>query len=257
MIHIAELELGGFITDNYYHEMVGEMIKQRDSIIVSIAGDKAIVSGVIIAGSPEVATEGVVVYNNKVYSFIGGNVQDDVTIKRIAIDRPNSAQILSPAYYKDVIQFGNDGLETFSFSELKRTDNLSTIKGVLSQVPSETKVGLSRPATSQEIEGGAKSDVFISPSNFPSSVLKQLKSDSYTIGNIPATDHNVTISFSDIGTSNYIIIGNLVSLSNDPQGDNDIVWVYYDKTATGFSISFREITGGTKNYKFDYVIVAM
>jgi len=120
MKHIAELAVGGFITDNYHHEWIEEMVKQRDASIVSFAGNKKIISGVVVSGDPEVATDGIVVYNGKVYSFVGGAVQTTVTIKRIATDRPNADGIPAAAYYEDIIEFGDDGLETFDFDELKR-----------------------------------------------------------------------------------------------------------------------------------------
>tara|TARA_R110002096_G_scaffold301316_1_gene496184 strand:- start:1272 stop:2042 length:771 start_codon:yes stop_codon:yes gene_type:complete len=120
MKHIAELALGGFITDNFHHEWIDSMMKQRDSSILSLVKDKTILTGVLISGNPSIATDGVVVYNGKIYSFIGGEVQTEVTIKRVATDRPNANGIPAAAYYEDVIEFGNDGIETFNFSELKR-----------------------------------------------------------------------------------------------------------------------------------------
>lgn len=118
MKHIADIQPGGFIVDNEYHVSIGEMIKERDAAILALAGDNAIISGVQVSGSNH--TAGVVAYNGKLYSFIAGVTQTSVTTKKVALDRPNANQVDAPAFYKDVIEFGNDGFETFNFSDLVR-----------------------------------------------------------------------------------------------------------------------------------------
>jgi hypothetical protein len=132
MIHIADIEPGGFIVDNEYHKKIGEMIKERDASILSLAGNKVIIYGVQPNGIN--TTSGQVSYNNKIYRFIGGETQETVTIKRIAIDRPNASSIPSPAFYEDVLEFGDDGLETFNLSELKRWYQNQPIKGELKEI---------------------------------------------------------------------------------------------------------------------------
>jgi hypothetical protein len=118
MKHIADIQPGGFIVDNEYHLSIGEMINQRDAAIIALAGDKAIISGVLVAGASH--TAGVVTYNGKLYSFAAGTTQATVTIKKVALDRPNANQVDAPAFYEDIIEFGNDGFATFNFSDLKR-----------------------------------------------------------------------------------------------------------------------------------------
>ncbi|MEE9408116.1 MAG: hypothetical protein V3V28_08585 [Polaribacter sp.] len=118
MKHIAEIAVGGFIVDNEYHKTIGEMIAQRDVAILSLVGNKAIISGVTVDAANH--TNGIITYNGKIYSFVGGVTQATVTTKRVAIDRPNESQVDAPAYYEDIIAFGDDGLETFPFSDLNR-----------------------------------------------------------------------------------------------------------------------------------------
>jgi hypothetical protein len=118
MKHIADIQPGGFIVDNEYHLSIGEMINERDATILALAGNKAIISGVQVDGSNH--TAGVVTYNGKLYTFIAGVTQTQVTTKKVALDRPNANQVDAPAFYEDVIEFGTDGFETFAFSELVR-----------------------------------------------------------------------------------------------------------------------------------------
>jgi microcystin-dependent protein len=121
MKHLAELAVGGFITDNYHHEWNEAALKERDAAIIAIAGDKTIITGVIVDSGN--ATAGVVTYNGKLYTFLPGALQATVTTKRVATDRPNAVGIPAAAYYEDIIEFGDDGLETFDFADLKRYYN--------------------------------------------------------------------------------------------------------------------------------------
>ncbi|WP_373942670.1 hypothetical protein OEG92_05610 [Polaribacter sejongensis] len=118
MKHIAELERGGFIIDGEFAETVGEMISQRDTAVASLAENKAIISGVEVSGTSR--TNGIVSLNGKLYSFIGGVAQANVTTKKVAVNRPNASQVDAPAFYIDTLQFGEDGTETFPFDELTR-----------------------------------------------------------------------------------------------------------------------------------------
>jgi hypothetical protein len=121
MKHIADIQPGGFIVDNEYHKAIGEMLQERDAAILALAGDKAIISGVEADGAN--TTAGVVTFNGKIYRFVAGETAANVITKRIAIDRPNASQIDAPAFYEDVIEFGDTpdtGFDSFPFSDLKR-----------------------------------------------------------------------------------------------------------------------------------------
>lgn len=146
MIHLADIQSGGFIVDNEYHKKIGEMLQERDAAILALAGDKAIISGVEADGGN--TTAGVVTFNGKIYRFIAGVTATNVVTKRIAIDRPNASQINAPAFYEDVIEFGDApdaGFETFPFNDLKR------------YYPSNTQVKeikiLGRNVTNEELAG--------------------------------------------------------------------------------------------------------
>lgn len=190
MKNIADIQPGGFLVDNKYHNEIASIITQRDNLIYGLTGNKCIISGVI-EESENIFSEGYTTFNGKVYRFLGGQKNTNVTIQRIEYERPNASQILAPAFYEDVMVFGNDGLETFPFSELKRVDSLSNLilakadevqndelqKAVklvdlLLRIPSTEKRGLIRLATTQEILQGEKTDIGISPKGLVDFVLR-------------------------------------------------------------------------------------
>lgn len=190
MKHIADIQPGGFLVDNQYHKEVGAMIAQRDVLIYNLTGDKCIISGALET-SQNNYSEGFVTFNGKVYRFLGGAFNANISLKRIEHQRPNASQVLAPAFYEDVISFGNDGTNTFPFSELKRVDSLSNLilakanevqndelqKAVklvdlLLRIPSTEKRGLIRTATSQETVAGVKTDLAISPKELIALVLR-------------------------------------------------------------------------------------
>jgi hypothetical protein len=190
MKHIADIQPGGFLVDNEYHKEVGAMIAQRDALIYNLTGDKCIISGVEnISGTTY--SEGYITFNNKVYRFLGGNFNTNVSIQRIEHQRPNASQVLAPAFYEDVIAFGNDGSNTFPFSDLKRVNNLSSLIlaketevqnddlekvvkliDLLKRIPSTSTRALMRLATAAETVAGEKTDIGISPKELIALVLR-------------------------------------------------------------------------------------
>lgn len=66
-------------------------------------------------------------------------------------------------------------------------------------------------------------------------------------------DKNMTIYFSDLGTSNYIVTGSLVSNGNWDD-DNEVFYVIKNKTNTSFDLLLNETSGVFQNLNFDYVI---
>jgi hypothetical protein len=89
--------------------------------------------------------------------------------------------------------------------------------------------------------------------NFISDSSPLLKG-TYFIGNLTSTDMLKTITFSSVGTSDYIVTGSLVGASADYNADNDVMWSIREKTATGFKLALREVAGIDQNLSFDYVL---
>jgi hypothetical protein len=81
-------------------------------------------------------------------------------------------------------------------------------------------------------------------------------SGTYTIGDASGTDSVRTISFTDIGTSAYIVTGSLVSNSASSNDDDDVFWMVKNKTSNSFQLLLREVAGVTQNLDFDYVLIS-
>lgn len=81
-------------------------------------------------------------------------------------------------------------------------------------------------------------------------------SGTYTVGDASPTDSIRTISFTDVGTSAYIVTGSLVSNSTNYDSDNDVFWMVKNKTSNSFQLLLREVAGVAQNLDFDYVLIS-
>lgn len=82
---------------------------------------------------------------------------------------------------------------------------------------------------------------------------KPLLTGNYQIGDI-SSDALFTITFSDLGTSNYIVTGSLVGAGSNWDDDNDVFWSIREKTSTSFKLALREVSSTGSNISFDYII---
>lgn len=75
--------------------------------------------------------------------------------------------------------------------------------------------------------------------------------------NVPdfSADAIITVSFTNIGTSSYMVNGSLVSKGSNYNDDNDIIWSVKNKTATSFQLCLHETTGSVSSNDFDYVLI--
>jgi len=81
-------------------------------------------------------------------------------------------------------------------------------------------------------------------------------SGTYTVGDASPTDSIRTVSFTDVGTSAYIVTGSLVSNSTNYDSDNDVFWMVKNKTSNSFQLLLREVAGVAQNLDFDYVLIS-
>jgi hypothetical protein len=86
-------------------------------------------------------------------------------------------------------------------------------------------------------------------------LLTYLHKGNYPFSN-PPTDSNLTVTFSDVGTANYMVVGSFVS-HGDWNDDNDLVFTIKDKTATSFKLLLREVAENTQNCSFDYMLIPL
>lgn len=74
------------------------------------------------------------------------------------------------------------------------------------------------------------------------------------IGDISSVDQAKIINFTPLGTVNYIVIPVMVCNDSNFADSNDISWVVFNKTASSFTIGFREYANATQNLTVEYVI---
>lgn len=83
--------------------------------------------------------------------------------------------------------------------------------------------------------------------------FKPLLTGNAPIGDV-TSDNLITITFADLGTSDYIVTGSLVGISSNFDDDNDVMWSIREKTSTGFKLALRAVSSAIQNISFDYII---
>lgn len=76
----------------------------------------------------------------------------------------------------------------------------------------------------------------------------------YTIGDF-GTDSLRTVNLPyDVGTSDYFVVGSLISKSSNFNQDNDVIEMIKNKTATSFKLCLREVSSDVQNLDYDWAI---
>lgn len=92
-------------------------------------------------------------------------------------------------------------------------------------------------------------------------ILPVLKFDKFTLGDFPNTSYSTgtrTITFPDIGTSNYMVLATMHSLNPSGLAGNDtLAFATRGYTSTSFDVVAREFESGAKNLQFNYLIIAL
>ena len=81
-----------------------------------------------------------------------------------------------------------------------------------------------------------------------------LATGTLSIGDVTSADNVRTVTFSDVGTDNYKVIGGLKYLGTDWDGSNDVMYVTGEYTRTSFKVALREVNAYTQNLSFDWEI---
>jgi len=88
------------------------------------------------------------------------------------------------------------------------------------------------------------------------SLLTGLYKGSYYIGDIDPASMMRAITFPNVGTSNYLVVGSLVSDGNDWNVDNNVFWTIKWKSATSFYLLLREYGNPGQTLRFDYALIS-
>lgn len=87
---------------------------------------------------------------------------------------------------------------------------------------------------------------------------KILFAGTLNIGNLAADTVSFNVSFPDIGTANYYVMGSIVSnpSSNNFPEDTTTMWTIHARTSSGFVFVIHEIDHWTQDISFEYIIFA-
>lgn len=87
--------------------------------------------------------------------------------------------------------------------------------------------------------------------------ISPLASGTYNIGDVESADVLRTVSLPyDVGTSDYRVVGSLVSKKSNFSHDNDVFEMVKDKATNSFKLCLREVTGHTQDLDFEWAIYA-
>ncbi|SNB43563.1 hypothetical protein LVDJXP189_470006 [Flavobacterium psychrophilum] len=230
----------------------------------ALAGNFTIISGIDINNGN--ATNGFVYINGEVLNFVGGAVSTDVIINETITSLEFEDGNENPVVYIRYATFGI-GATSFPWTNFKRpkttielTEKTQAIQTKLDDIQDGAEVNVQ--ADWNETDNTKKSYIKNKPSLF-----NVLAKGTALLGDIETTDQIKTVVFPTIETSNYMVIGSVVSKQSDGndggifvQGwtrDNDISYVIVNKTASNFQLAFREYSGVLQKLEFDYLIIAL
>ena len=236
----------------------------------NIAGDMTIISGCEVVGST--VANGVVYWNGEVLEFKGGTAQSKVILREEIENLVFGNQNSYPSIKNRYVAFGT-GTGAVNWSDFKRgfatKDILASLLGKADQASFDAlssaftlvyekmltiDVGAEKNVQHDWNQTDDTKDDYIK--NKPG-VISFLKKGTYQIGDLKSVDELRTVSFDNVGTNNYMVIGTLVSNSSDFDRDNDVFFVIREKTDSSFKLGLREVSGIVQNLSFEYILIPL
>lgn len=263
------LQTGGFPMDvNVLDNM--QKAYQLFNSLGALAGDLSIIKGCEITGNT--VGDGIVYINGEVLEFREGVVSQDVIIVQETQTAEFENTELHEVHYTRYATFGV-ATTSYPWASFKRAFPTKNIAGALQNkaegsvvsalierlITLETK--LATIATGAEVNvpidwDATEGDGVIL--NKPIIVSPFLYKGTFSVGDVaaPGADTTLTIPIQDVGTSNYVVVGSLVSRAS-VLVDNDVWWITKNLTPTSFQLSLREAANGTQNLEFRYALIAL
>jgi hypothetical protein len=235
----------------------------------AIVGEITIISGCTVTGSN--VSDGVIFINGEVLQFRGGLTQTKVIIKEevenLTFQNGNDNPVIKTRY----ATFGS-GVGAVDWTNFKRgfqTKDLVeslALKAEASIVTAISDAVALMYTKLNTIETGAQKQVRSDWNattgvkvidNKPDFSSPFLYKGMYDIGDVPSTDIMRTVTFPDVGTSAYFVLGLPKSLSPDWNNGNDIFASWGNPTNTSFELYLREVSGNVQNSKWYYVLIRL
>lgn len=236
----------------------------------NIVGELSIISGCEVAGTN--VSDGVVYINGEVLEFRGGLAQTKVIIKEdvenLLFENNNSYPVIKTRY----VTFGT-GVGAINWVDFKRGYQTKNLLEALALKGDKTVLdGLSgfvdlmyaklltidmyaeknvQPDMAQTDD--TKDDYI---KNKPGTI-SYLAKGTFAVGDNPETDSIKTVTFADVGTNNYMVVGCMVSAGSNYNMDNDVIWMVREKNNASFKLTLREVAGQLQNLSFEYMLIPL
>lgn len=120
MKNLLPVLAGGYPFDDVSVAFIQSMFNERDAFIYAVFGDKKKVSGMIENQQTNIVSDGLLTYNGKLYHFVGGAKQGQVSLKKNKTQRQFEDQGVKDAFIEEYFSFDNTGTDVLDFSELTR-----------------------------------------------------------------------------------------------------------------------------------------
>ncbi len=236
----------------------------------NIVGDLTIISGCEVSGLN--VGDGVIYINGEVLEFRGGLAQTKVIIKEdvesLLFENKNSYPVVKTRY----ATFGT-GVGAINWVDFKRGFATKDIIEALALKGDKTVLdGLSdfvalMYAKLLTIDMYAEKNVQANLSQTDDSkddfvkgqkpTISYLAKGTYAIKDVDETDFIETVTFPDVGTNNYMVVGCMVSIGSNYNMDNDVMWMVREKNNSFFKLTLREIAGHVQNLNFEYMLIPL
>jgi hypothetical protein len=227
----------------------------------AIAGNLTIISGCSVAGVT--AGNGVVYIDGEVLAFQGGIVQDHViiveNIQSREFEDTNSREVIFTRY----ATFGT-ATPQWLWTDFKRPIETKTLEATLQTINTSLNTIVTKLNTIDEHAKVQLQSDFNQTDDTKKDYIKNLPEFvNYLAKGVatledPLTDNSIrTITFPNVGTNNYMVIGSMVSTGSNYDLDNDVIWMVREKTNTSFKITLREVNGAVQSLNFEYMLIPL
>jgi len=221
-------------------------------------GNYAIIEGCVLSGG--VVSAGYVFIDGEVYPFIGGNIQTQVRVFKTPVIRAFQDGSEKTVYDTYEVRFAT-GAGSIAWENFKRPNTLLSLSDITSTL-------LERVLTAENklsgIEAGAEVNVQSDFNQLDTTAADYIKNVPnlqpflykavYDVPDVNSGDE-FTVNFPSVGTSNYLVVGSLVSHGSNWRNDNDVFWTIRTKTTTSFKLLTKEVSGVTQVLKFEYALI--
>lgn len=237
----------------------------------ALAGNLTIVSGCETLGTT--VKNGVVFINGELLDFKEATATptSTVIIIEIPIDRSFKNGVIKTVHTLRYATFGTAEtswpwadfvrpMETKAMvAALQLKADKTIVDGILDRLAT-AEAKLATIATGAEVNVQADmnvtdvtSDAYVK--NKPEAAQVFLHKGIHWVGDVES-DSTFTIAIPNVETSNYVVVGSLVSKGN-VLVDNDVTWITKNTNPTSFQLSLREGAPGAQSLEFRYVLIAL